>query len=119
MSSGSRDFNGFLDCVSDIAAADLLQGAEYFNVALVTCSTLDNVLIFLTLALGAKMLQTGLALQDKEKRCQYKLYSSGKKYTIVKSPFSSLRRLFTSALLLLFAIDTCYPPIISEKLNAS
>jgi len=57
--------------VPDIAAANLLQGAEYFNIALVTCSTLDNVLVFLTLALGAEMLQTGFALQDKEKRSQY------------------------------------------------
>lgn len=54
--------NSSSDCVPDIAAAYLLQGAEYFYVALVTCSTLDNVFIFLALAFSAEMFQTGFAL---------------------------------------------------------
>lgn len=63
---------GSFDGVPYMAAADLLQGAKHFDVALVTCSTLGNILISLALAFGAIMLQTGFALQKAKSKYQCK-----------------------------------------------
>ena len=45
-----------------VAAAYFLQCAKHFNVALVTRTTLADILICLGLTFGAIMLQAGLAL---------------------------------------------------------
>jgi len=48
--------------VPNVTAANLLQSAKYFDITLITCATLGNILIFVALAVGAIVLQAGFAL---------------------------------------------------------
>jgi len=52
--------------VPNVTAANLLQSAKYFDITLITCATLGNILIFVALAVGAIVLQAGFALKSRK-----------------------------------------------------